>query len=74
MLKIAPNVNVKWKLSELQKKALAMGLPISKEVTKAVEVYIGKPIGKLELLWRRGFISPELTKPPTDSECNKIIS
>ena len=74
LLMHSPGMNVKGKLPELQKKALAAGIPITKNVSQVTEGYVGKPIGKVELLWRRGFISPDTVKPPTDSECTKMMS
>ena len=58
-------------VKDLKSRAKAAGIKLTIKKSKLVDGYIGKPIGLVELLFRRGFLDPN-GKKPTLQEYIKI--
>ena len=66
------------RLIDLQNIAQHSGLPIKRDLPKVCQGYIGREdqeveLGMIEYLYRRCFVNPAATKPPSKTDCVKIL-
>ena len=70
------NINHEGSLEDLQArcKAAVPPIPIEVSLPKVIPGYVGKPIGFVELLWRRGFIDPSSNTIPSMKPCVEMVN